>query len=58
MKDPVADLAPARANELCVVSHEYRLNGRPFTLTIKKKTITHINWNHKTEHRGRKRNPT
>lgn len=31
MIDPVADLAPARAYELCVVNHEYRLNGKPFT---------------------------
>lgn len=29
--DPVPDCDPEIAYELCVVSHEYRLNGRPFT---------------------------
>lgn len=29
--DPVPDFDPEIAYELCVVSHEYRLNGRPFT---------------------------
>lgn len=33
--DPVADLAPAKAKELCDVNHEYRLNGKPFTFTTK-----------------------
>lgn len=36
MTEPVADLAPARAKELWVVSHEYRLNGNPFTWTESK----------------------
>jgi len=28
MATPVCDRCPSRANELCVVSHAYRLNGR------------------------------
>uniref|UniRef100_A0A2P2NL07 PI-PLC X domain-containing protein At5g67130-like n=1 Tax=Rhizophora mucronata TaxID=61149 RepID=A0A2P2NL07_RHIMU len=32
--DPVADLAPNLAYELWVVSHVYRLNGKPFTFEV------------------------
>lgn len=32
--DPVADFDPDNANELWVVSHEYLLNGKPFTLVV------------------------
>lgn len=31
MIEPVADFSPNFAYELCVVNHEYRLNGNPFT---------------------------
>ena len=29
--EPVPDFTPILAYALCVVSHEYRLNGKPFT---------------------------
>lgn len=34
IKEPIVDFALVIEYELCVVSHEYLLNGKPFTLEV------------------------
>uniref|UniRef100_A0A0A9BRZ4 Secreted protein n=1 Tax=Arundo donax TaxID=35708 RepID=A0A0A9BRZ4_ARUDO len=42
MATPVCDRCPSRANELCVVSHAYRLNGKSRALVRGSTGVTRV----------------
>lgn len=49
---PVEDFWPARAKELCVVSHEYLLNGSPSTFRMPQIHHQHKDDQLRTEYRS------